>query len=107
MADYPHLEQYVSDEDGPTCGWRWHIDAEHSVWCGEISRSCFAELDDEDQEAMHDDYGWFIVLYGKTRSAILGKALNEYQGRDFAEVVALGLTAHPDRIDKMLRGDNG
>ncbi len=99
----PYLEQHVSGEDGPTVGWLWHIDAEYSVWCGEVSRDRFEELSDEHQEAMGNDFGWFLILYGKKDSAILGRALDEYQGRDLAETIALGLRANPKMIATLLQ----
>lgn len=108
MSEYPYAEHHVQDIDnGGTVGWLWHIDAEHSVWCGEISRNRFDEMSEEAREAMGDDFGWFLVLYGKRSAAVLGKALNEYQGRDLAEAIALGLTANPTRINGLMNGDDG
>lgn len=102
--EFPYLEKHVSgDEDGETVGWRWHVDADHSVWCGEISRTTFEELDVEHQEALGNDYGWFLMLYGKRQSVMLGRALDEYQGCDLAQTIALGLRASPVMIAQLLQ----
>lgn len=104
MSEYPIPEKYVSgDEDGPTVGWLWHVDADHSVWCGEISRTCFEEASAETQDAMGNDFGWFLVLYSKTKKIILGKAPDEYLGRDLAETIALGLIANPKMAATLLQ----
>lgn len=104
MTDYPFLEKHVSgNEDSETVGWLWHIDAEHMVWCGEISRARFDEMEIEHQEAMRDDYGWYLILYSNSRSVVLGKALDEYQGEDLAHTIALGLLANPKMIATLLQ----
>lgn len=86
------IEHHVagSEDDGDTVGWRYVIDDDRCVWCGEIPKSRY---DEADCDALGNDIGWFVVLYDKRSATVLAKAADEYRGRDLARLFAQAIKA--------------
>lgn len=87
------LTRHIDGEGGSTVGWEFNLGNGRLVWAGELSRQAFSELEPEQQTAMHDDYGWFIVLYKRTESKVLGKAVDEDAAMALAEMIGMSLLA--------------
>lgn len=83
--------QHLSSEDGPIVGWSHNLGGGRIVWCGGLPRASFAELEREHQEAMHNAFGWFLVIYEREGRTVLGKAVDEYRARELVDLIATGL----------------
>lgn len=87
------LTRHIDGEGGSTVGWEFNLGNGCQVWVGELSRQAFNELEPEHRSAMHNDLGWFIVLYKRTESQVLGKAVNEEAAMALAEIIGKSLLA--------------
>lgn len=85
------LTQHIDDEDGPTVGWEFNLGNDRLIWCGELSRRSFAEMEPDHQAAMGNDFGWFIVFYERAGRRVLGKAVDECAAKELAEMIGKSL----------------
>lgn len=81
------------DADGEIVGWSFSLVDGRELWCGEISRARFAEMDDNEKAAMGSHDGWFLILHTHSDWTVLGKAVNEHRARELVDLIGNALLA--------------
>lgn len=80
---------HCSEEDGgPDVGISVYLGPHCRLWCGEISKTAFEELDGP--KHFDGDGGWFIVLYNP-EPTLVAKCADPDDARSFIEQVAFWL----------------
>lgn len=106
------IQWHTSEEDGlPDVGMLLQIDAEHSLWVGEISRALWGSSHEATE--LSGDGGWWIVQYGPHGPHIIGKCAAAFPHSDYdwlellaskitAESRALAAEAKVERLERAL-----
>lgn len=87
---------HTSEEGGgPDVGIHIRIGGDVTMWCGEITRKEWENLDDEDKAALGgNDNGWWIILYeGLNNPRVLARCVERYQAMQVIDILCAGLRA--------------
>jgi hypothetical protein len=87
-AERGKVTWHCSEEGGgPDVGVSLGLGDGRILWCGEITKHRHAEAGEE-AAALGDDFGWWLILYGKKESHVIAKCVNGYVARDMLDVLA-------------------
>lgn len=82
---------FGTDEDsGADVGVSLQLGDDIELWCGEISRAAWEEAGTEKAE-LGGPFGWWIILYAKGKTTVVGKAVDRYVADEMVARISMAL----------------
>src|SRR3990167_5454630 len=82
---------HCSEEGGgPDVGISLGLGNGRMLWCGEITKDRWEDAGPE-AAALGNDFGWWIILYAKDETKVIGKCLDQRAAQDMIETLAAAL----------------
>lgn len=90
MTERGHVTWHSSEDDGPPdCGYSVGMGDGRMLYIGEMPSTSLNE--DPGAALLGSDGGWWMVVYEKNRSRVIGKVVDQYAADELVQLVCASL----------------